>query len=364
MQTMTLLAVAVLTVGCGASTRGGGGGGGSEGPAEGEGEGPAEGEGEGEGPAEGEGEGEGPAEGEGAFGAGCAGPGDCASGLCTTSAGGVCTAPCPPCPEGWHCGLARLVGVQGEPHRVCWPDPDPACAPCMQDSNCGGGGRRCLALPGGAYCAWPCGEADGCPEGYACTPTGDGRACVPEHGGCCEDATPGKPETCNGLDDDCDGWVDDGLGPVPADNVWGECAGNVRFCTGVGGWQDAAANYEPVAETCNGLDDDCDGEADEGCEGFAIQLAAAGEHTCALLADGRVKCWGRNADGQLGLGDAVGRGVGAVPGEMGALPALDLGAALPAVDLGPGETATALAAAGGHTCALLEDGRVKCWPYA
>jgi len=80
-------------------------------------------------------------------------------------------------------------------------------------------------------------------------------------------------------------------------------------------------------------------------------LAAGGRHTCALLDDGRVKCWGDNGNGQLGLGDANHRGDD--PGEMGD--------ALPAVDLGTGRRALSIAAGGTHTCAVLDDGSVKCW---
>jgi len=80
-------------------------------------------------------------------------------------------------------------------------------------------------------------------------------------------------------------------------------------------------------------------------------LAAGGRHTCALLDTGQVKCWGDNGDGQLGLGDTNDRGDD--PAEMGD--------ALPTVDLGPGRFATAIAAGGGHTCAVLDDGNVKCW---
>jgi alpha-tubulin suppressor-like RCC1 family protein len=83
----------------------------------------------------------------------------------------------------------------------------------------------------------------------------------------------------------------------------------------------------------------------------AVALAAGSYHTCALLDNGAVKCWGANSGGQLGLGDIDNRGD--VPGEMGD--------ALPTVDLGNGRSAMALAAGGTHTCALLDNGAVKCW---
>ena len=53
-------------------------------------------------------------------------------------------------------------------------------------------------------------------------------------------------------------------------------------------------------------------------------MAAGDEHTCAILAGGGVKCWGRNTDGQLGLGDTLNRGD--LPDQMGdVLPAVALG---------------------------------------
>lgn len=85
----------------------------------------------------------------------------------------------------------------------------------------------------------------------------------------------------------------------------------------------------------------------------AIGIAVGGAHTCALLAGGRIKCWGQNALGQLGVGDSFHRGDHA--GEMGDN--------LPFVDLGQGIKATALSAGTMHTCAVLTGGALKCWGY-
>ncbi len=83
-----------------------------------------------------------------------------------------------------------------------------------------------------------------------------------------------------------------------------------------------------------------------------VQIVAGDDHTCVLRADGTVKCWGANPYGELGLGDVADRGDG--PGE-------EMGARLLAVDLGSGRRARVLSAGARHTCALLDDGEVKCW---
>ncbi|MGB0730354.1 MAG: RCC1 domain-containing protein, partial [Ilumatobacteraceae bacterium] len=83
----------------------------------------------------------------------------------------------------------------------------------------------------------------------------------------------------------------------------------------------------------------------------AVAVSAGTTHTCAILDGGSVKCWGANSSGQLGLGDTDDRGDD--PNEMGDN--------LPVVDLGSGRTAVAVSAGGNHTCALLDDGSVKCW---
>lgn len=87
-------------------------------------------------------------------------------------------------------------------------------------------------------------------------------------------------------------------------------------------------------------------------ESTAVRSIAVGNgFACARLVDGRVKCWGENGSGQLGLGDTTDRGDG--PGEMG----VDL----PAVNLGAGRTTVQVVAGDSNACALLDNGAVKCW---
>lgn len=84
-----------------------------------------------------------------------------------------------------------------------------------------------------------------------------------------------------------------------------------------------------------------------------VQLSTGSFHACALLDDQTLKCWGNNFTGQLGLGDRDNRG-----DDVG-----EMGNALPPVDLGSGLQVAALAIGGSHSCALFDDGRIKCWGY-
>ncbi|HMV65209.1 MAG TPA: hypothetical protein PKA64_00065, partial [Myxococcota bacterium] len=87
----------------------------------------------------------------------------------------------------------------------------------------------------------------------------------------------------------------------------------------------------------------------------AVELALGTNHVCALLDDGSVRCWGYNGNGNLGIGNTT--SIGDQANEVGN-DAVD-----PLVDLGPGVTARRIDAGYHHTCALLTDGRIKCWGY-
>ena len=83
----------------------------------------------------------------------------------------------------------------------------------------------------------------------------------------------------------------------------------------------------------------------------ATAVATGGMHTCALLDNSSIKCWGDNSLGQLGQGDTNNRGDGA--GE--------LGNSLMPIDLGSGRRAIAVVAGHSRSCALLDNYLVKCW---
>jgi alpha-tubulin suppressor-like RCC1 family protein len=88
----------------------------------------------------------------------------------------------------------------------------------------------------------------------------------------------------------------------------------------------------------------------------ATAIASGYFHTCAILDNSSIKCWGLNDSGQLGIGDTGNRGdLSHDSGEV------MMGNRLPAVDLGAGRTARAITAGDSHTCALLDDFSVKCW---
>ncbi len=81
--------------------------------------------------------------------------------------------------------------------------------------------------------------------------------------------------------------------------------------------------------------------------GPVMELAAGGEHTCALLETGAVRCWGLGTDGQLGYANRDNIGDDEFPREAGDV-------------LLPG-AAIAITAGRDHSCAIIEGGELYCW---
>lgn len=85
----------------------------------------------------------------------------------------------------------------------------------------------------------------------------------------------------------------------------------------------------------------------------ALQICSGDNHNCLITNERKVKCWGLNTSAQLGLGHLL--NIGDSPAEMGN--------SLPYVDLGANQTVSKLACGSNHTCALLDNKKIKCWGY-
>ena len=226
----------------------------------------------------------------------CAVGAECQSGLCTpAAAGGVCTESCTDtCPEGFLCAPADASGTA----NVCWSLDAVACQPCDADEQCelgGVAGNKCVSYgAAGSFCGLACGAGDACPDGFACA---EGQ-CVKDAGAQCEcnaagilagastscavdndagscagerrctsggltrcDAPTPLAETCDGRDQNCDGQTDEGTDgqECTLTNEFGTCIGAVQCTVG----KPLCVGRAPAAEICNGVDDDCDGLTDE-----------------------------------------------------------------------------------------------------
>ena len=76
----------------------------------------------------------------------------------------------------------------------------------------------------------------------------------------------------------------------------------------------------------------------------AIALSNGYDHTCAILDNGSTSCWGLGTSGQLGDGSNSNKNIPTLTSSLGV-----------------GRTAVAIASGGTHTCALLDNGLVSCW---
>ena len=115
--------------------------------------------------------------------------------------------------------------------------------------------------------------------------------------GACQGAITPSPEICNGLDDNCNGSIDEGITAPACSKTLGACAGTRQTCLGQAGWRDCThadyllnnPAYEQTETLCDNLDNDCDGQIDEnlsqscysGPQGTAgVGICRAGSQIC------------------------------------------------------------------------------------
>jgi hypothetical protein len=177
------------------------------------------------------------------------------------------------------CLLACLPGWQD---RDGLPGCEYACGSTSDPEACNGIDDDC---DGETDEGFPCavGRAVGCTT--SCGTAGSGfctPACVVPSGAACVPPA----ETCNGRDDDCDTTPDDGF--ACARGASGSCT-TTCGTTGSRTCGDACAwgACTPPVETCNGADDDCDTEPDDG---FACARGASGTCATACGTTGSRRC--------------------------------------------------------------------------
>ena len=249
---------------------------------------------------------EGPQPGEAGYA--CEKGDECNSGFCIDTGDGLqCTVACiDECPFGWSCQMH----TPSRPDQVflCVPTDVDLCRPCEKNTECWtdgiDAGQACVAYGEmGSFCGAACAAGVDCPDEYGCEVVADvtgaevsqcillagecdckqrfvdaqaSTSCLAAnaHGTCagsrscsavglsaCDAATPAA-ESCNGLDDDCDGLTDEELsgGDCLITNASGTCPGT-SLCEG---GLLSCQGQNPVPETCDGQDNDCDGDVDEG----------------------------------------------------------------------------------------------------
>ncbi len=243
----------------------------------------------------------------GEFGYPCDDETDCNSGFCVATPDGFqCTVLCAEeCPPGWQCALHKPSVP--DPAYICVPGSMSLCRPCNVNADCEVNGvdlgEACVSHgPAGSFCATACSTPEPCPAGYECVEAADpagqtGNHCLLTEGECacselyidqaaqtechvanefgqcdgqrvcsaeglsaCDAATP-TAESCNGEDDDCDGQVDEGTSgeACTIENPWGTCTGTFQCVDGAL----ECKGPEPEPEACDGKDNDCNGVVDD-----------------------------------------------------------------------------------------------------
>ena len=209
---------------------------------------------------------------------------ECSTGLCE-GAPGTQTSCTRKCTGG--CQANEICEQLTVGRFSCVKDRGGLCSQCVLDSDCPYPADKCLVIDGKGLCGRDCAFNQNCPTSYRCLQGlgTDGKAkaqqCTPASGSCtCTATTAGQMVSCT------------------ASNSSGTCSG-FRTCDGVQGFNGCTAKI-PEPELCNGLDDDCDGKIDEiitpltcgvgACKNTVDSCVDGGITTCVPLPTSAERC--------------------------------------------------------------------------
>jgi hypothetical protein len=109
------------------------------------------------------------------------------------------------------------------------------------------------------------------------------QECIDGKLGPCMGATGPTDETCNNLDDDCDSFIDDNLLKSCGSDI-GACSMGTSKCV-AGNWEACDGQVDPIPEVCNGSDDNCNDQVDDGIDqkcGSDVGACQAGTSYCKM----------------------------------------------------------------------------------
>lgn len=261
---------------------------------------------------------------------------DCYSGFCVEAQNeSKCATYCDSdatCPDNFKC--SQVANSAGDTSFICVYKFPNLCRPCKTDEECKNPymsqENHCIPYTPaeGSFCGSGCEIDADCPADYNCDEVTLGdtttKQCKPRSGQCectdkfknnayttvcynenefgkcmgertcdidCNAKTPAV-ETCNSLDDDCNGQTDD-VAPSTCDltNKYGTCKGETECHNG----QEKCVGTYATAEVCNGKDDDCNGQTDDDLGGATCPIqnsfgTCTGETACV---DGKMGCQGQ-----------------------------------------------------------------------